>query len=260
MEKPKLKLGKMTGKEIATWLGISYGTYSNNPAKQLSKLNFYCSYEQVRGGVIISEIFKEVYDKRYNRLVSAAYIKEVQNNSLCSVSGVSQKYGFSTHTVAEVRNQLYGDKPIEIDSNAQGELGYRTLCWAIKLEGPNNYRYMTDLEEEKFNGLISVVYKNIDPEILAKKELILQYCIKHNLSAATYQDIIDSKNMNFFQDVVLRFRSETGLMAVQISDHQTQPWNKEASDKRKEEILKSTLEDLDRYLATYEDKQKEAKK
>lgn len=33
MEKPKLKLGKMTGKEIATWLGISYGTYSNNPAK-----------------------------------------------------------------------------------------------------------------------------------------------------------------------------------------------------------------------------------
>ena len=44
MEKPKLKLGKMTGKEIATWLGISYGTYSNNPAKQLSKLNFYCSY------------------------------------------------------------------------------------------------------------------------------------------------------------------------------------------------------------------------
>ena len=46
MEKPKLKLGKMTGKEIATWLGISYGTYSNNPAKQLSKLNFYCSYDQ----------------------------------------------------------------------------------------------------------------------------------------------------------------------------------------------------------------------
>lgn len=104
MEKPKLKLGKMTGKEIATWLGISYGTYSNNPAKQLSKLSFYCSYEQVRGGAIISEIYKEVYDKRYNRLVSAAYIKEVQNNSLCSVSGVSQKYGFSTHTVAEVRN------------------------------------------------------------------------------------------------------------------------------------------------------------
>ena len=66
--------------------------------------------------------------------------------------------------------------------------------------------------------------------------------------------------MNFFQDVILRFRDETGLMAVNISDHQTYPWDKEASDKRKEEILKATLEDLDRYLAAYEAKQKEAKK
>ena len=86
----------------------------------------------------------------------------------------------------------------------------------------------------------------------------MQYCIKHNLSAATYQDIIDSKNMNFFQDVILRFRDETGLMVVNISDHQTNPWDKEASDKRKEEILKSTLEDLDRYLAMHAAKQKES--
>lgn len=255
MEKQKLKLGKMTGKEIAKWLNISYGTYSNNPTKQLSKLNFYCSYEQIRGGVIIKEIYNDTYDKRYNRLVSAAYVKEVQNNSLCSVSGISAKYGFSTHTVAVARNQLYGDKPIEIDADAHGELGYRTLCWAIKLDGPNHYRYMTDDETEKFNGLISIVYGNIDSEILAKKELILQYCINHNLSAATYQDIIDSKNMNFFSDVIMRFRYETGLTVVQISDHQTQPWDKEASDKRKEEILKATLEDLDRYLAEYEAKQ-----
>ena len=255
MEKQKLKLGKMTGKEIAKWLNISYGTYSNNPTKQLSKLNFYCSYEQIRGGAIIKEIYNDTYDKRYNRLVSAAYVKEVQNNSLCSVSGISAKYGFSTHTVAVARNQLYGDKPIEIDADVHGELGYRTLCWAIKLDGPNHYRYMTDDETEKFNGLISIVYGNIDSEILAKKELILQYCINHNLSAATYQDIIDSKNMNFFSDVIMRFRYETGLTVVQISDHQTQPWDKEASDKRKEEILKATLEDLDRYLAEYEAKQ-----
>ena len=164
-------------------------------------------------------------------------------------------YGFSRDTIAKARNELYGDKPIEIDADAHGELGYRTLCWAIKLDGPNHYRYMTDEETEKFNGLISIVNKNVPPEILAKKELILQYCVKHNLSAATYQDIIDSKNMNFFQDVILRFKDETGLIAVNVSDHQTQPWNKEVSDKRKEEILKSTLEDLDRYLAKYEAKQ-----
>lgn len=260
MDKPKLKLGKMTGKEIAEWLGIKYTTYRQNPTKQLLKLRFYCSYEQVRGGAIIKDIYKDTYDKRYNQLICAAYVKAVQNNSLCSVSGLHEEYGFSRDAIAAARNQLYGDKPIEIDPDAHGELGYRSLCWAIKLNGPNNYRYMTETETEKFNSLISIVNGNIPPEILAKKELILQYCVKHNLSAATYQDIIDSKNMNFFQDVILRFRDETGLMAVNISDHQTHPWDKEASDKRKEEILKATLEDLDRYLAAYEAKQKEVKK
>ena len=251
----ELKLGKMSGQEIAEWLRIKYTTYRQNPTKQLTKLNFYCSYEQIRGGVIIKEIYKSTYQKGYNRLVCAAYVKAVQENSLCSVSGLHEIYGFSRDTIAKARNELYGDKPIEIDADAHGELGYRTLCWAIKLDGPNHYRYMTDEETEKFNGLISIVNKNVPPEILAKKELILQYCVKHNLSAATYQDIIDSKYMNFFQDVILRFKDETGLIAVNVSDHQTQPWNKEVSDKRKEEILKSTLEDLDRYLAKYEAKQ-----
>ena len=253
MESIKLKLGKMTGKEIAQWLGISYGTYANNPSKQLTKLNFYCTYEKVRGGAIIKEIYKDIYNKRYNVLACAAYAKEVKNNSLCSVSGVSEKYDISRHTVTEARNQLYGDKPIEIDPDAHGELGYRTLCWAIKLPGLNNYRYMTAEEVNKFNALISIVYKDVEPAILAKKELILQYCIKHNLSAATYQDIIESKNMNFFQDVILRFKDETGLMAVQINDHQILPWDKEICEKRRDELLASTLADLDKYLAEHEE-------
>lgn len=35
----ELKLGKMSGREIAEWLGISYNsTYRNNPTKQIEKL------------------------------------------------------------------------------------------------------------------------------------------------------------------------------------------------------------------------------
>lgn len=249
----ELRLGKMSGQEIAEWLGIKHTTYRQNPKKQLSKLDFYCSYEQVRGGVIIKEIYKKKYEKGYNRLVYAAYAKAVKENSLCSVSGLHAIYGFSRDTITKARNDLYGEKPIEIDPKAHGELGYRSLCWAIKLEGLNNYRYMTEDEEKKFNSLISIVSGSIDPKILAKKELILQYCVKHNLSAATYQDIIESKNMNFFQDVILRFKDETGLMAVQISDHQILPWDKEICEKRRDELLASTLADLDKYLAEHEE-------
>ena len=38
MEKQKLKLGKMTGKEIAKWLNISYGTYSNVPMSKYAEV------------------------------------------------------------------------------------------------------------------------------------------------------------------------------------------------------------------------------
>ena len=38
----QLQLGKMTGHEIADWLGIAYSTYKRNPTKQLQKLNDFC--------------------------------------------------------------------------------------------------------------------------------------------------------------------------------------------------------------------------
>ena len=41
----QLKEGKMTGKEIANWLNISYDyTYRRNPQKYLEKLKEYCDY------------------------------------------------------------------------------------------------------------------------------------------------------------------------------------------------------------------------
>ena len=58
----QLKEGKMTGKEIANWLNISYDyTYRRNPQKYLEKLKEYCDYEQIRGGAIISNIRIPIY-------------------------------------------------------------------------------------------------------------------------------------------------------------------------------------------------------
>ena len=60
----ELHKGKMTGVEIAEWLGISYNnTYRKNPKKYIARLEEYCIFEIIRGGVIIKEIFIKVYDK-----------------------------------------------------------------------------------------------------------------------------------------------------------------------------------------------------
>lgn len=59
-----LHLGKMKGQEIAEWMGISYdGTYRKDPSKYIKRLEDYCEYEQVRGGVVIKKIYLYKYIK-----------------------------------------------------------------------------------------------------------------------------------------------------------------------------------------------------
>ena len=53
----KLILGKMTSKQLAQWFGVLPSTYSHNIPSYLSRLEDYCKFEKVYGGVIISEIY-----------------------------------------------------------------------------------------------------------------------------------------------------------------------------------------------------------
>lgn len=64
----ELKIGKMTGQEIAEWLSISYdGTYRKKPKYYIARLKDYCEYKPIRGGVII----KEIYISKYNKNLKA---------------------------------------------------------------------------------------------------------------------------------------------------------------------------------------------
>ena len=55
----KLKLGKMTTKELAKWFGISYGSFRVTKENKLEELKLYCEFEEVYGGVDIKEIYDE---------------------------------------------------------------------------------------------------------------------------------------------------------------------------------------------------------
>jgi hypothetical protein len=59
-----------------------------------------------------------------------------------------------------------------MESSYPGLLGIREMVWAVKLEGVNNYRYMTEKEEELFNLLIKNVYGNLDADKIKNQELI----------------------------------------------------------------------------------------
>lgn len=219
----ELYLGKMTSKEIAEWLGITYNTYKKNVKKHLEKLDGFCDFEQVRGGINVKEIYISIYDKNLSKKVDTCYLKEVkQNKGLATVSGVAEKYGFSKWQVTKSRNKLFGEMPLNFEENiAKGMFGYRNMIWAIKLNGDNNYARLTQDEEELFNALIVRDYGQTDVEQIKQKELLLDYCVKHDLKAAVYKDLRQKSGLDFFAGVCQDFfRLTGGRRLVRVNEHE----------------------------------------
>ena len=59
----ELKEGIMTNREMAEWFGCSLTTFTRNRPNWVKRLDDYCDYKLVRGGVIISNIRLSCYIK-----------------------------------------------------------------------------------------------------------------------------------------------------------------------------------------------------
>ena len=152
----KLKLGKMTSKELAKWFGRSYNTYKNKIDYYLDILSEYCDFEKIYGGVDIKEIYIEEYDKEIRPKAKRVYLKEVERTcGLMTLSGLSRRsvaegqfensrQGY--YLFKKVGYCLFGD-PNGLNEE-KGSVGSRQYVWAVKLDDLDNYRYMTDEEQE----------------------------------------------------------------------------------------------------------------
>lgn len=153
----ELKEGRMSGQEIAQWLGISYKyTYKRNPKHYQKKLKDYCEFSPIRGGVIIHKVHIAKYDKNYVLERDRAYLKAVhgtQTPGLCTCAGIARVTGMSQWSAYRARDFLYGETTTNVDYNAKGYLGKRQRVWAARVDNKNNYRFMTPDEEEIFYRL-----------------------------------------------------------------------------------------------------------
>lgn len=220
----KLKLGKMTGREIAKWLGISYdGTYRKSPSKYIVKLQDYCKYKTMRGGVTIEEIYIEEYNPNLRIERDKQYLIELKaQRELMSMSGAAENIpDTSRYILTQSRDYLFGKDSINKTSESRGLLGNREMIWAIKLyDRPNHYRYLTPEEEEIFDELIIQTYTNIDPQKVKDREILLQECADKDLTVGEFQSIAKSKNINFFDEVVNKFYVKTRMRLAVATKHE----------------------------------------
>lgn len=156
----KLKLGKMTSKEVAAWFGISYTYFKNHKEKKLEELKEYAEFEVVYGGINILKIIdNSAYCKtrsRDKKLINEVFDENWNESGIDTCSNVSNKiydkYGsqmgveLSTayrYTLG-ARDELYG-KPF---SNG-GINGACRYLWCKREVMENGIEILTEFSEEE---------------------------------------------------------------------------------------------------------------
>ena len=226
----KLKTGKMTSKELAQWFGVSYGHYRNVTKKFLKALELYCDFEPVYGGIIISKVHIEVYDKGMVEHDKELYLKEIEycienQDGLSTISGMARKYvaqgvyeseGTARRRLTAAGETLFGKTSMILSF---GEKGERSYIWAIKLGDMNRYRLMTEEERKLFNEIISDTYAS-QPEKIKQAKILENRLRKKEIDVDEYFNTIDLLALDTFKDCIFAFRDRTGYLIVRCTEHE----------------------------------------
>lgn len=224
----ELKLGKMTSREIAQWMGITYETYRKKTKQRLEQIQNFCEFEQVYGGIIVKEIYIPVYDKGLNKKDDEKYLKEIKScqDGLSTLSGMARKFkqfdeDFKDLSERQIRRRMAASAS-RLFGKTRGEtgiVGIREYIWAIKLDDYNHYRLLAPEEDERFNEIISCLYGD-KPKLVRKAALLEEeYKTNDDMSKEEYFNLKERLGLNLFKDCIFQFRNETGYMIVHCTKH-----------------------------------------
>lgn len=207
----KLRLGKMKTKDWAEWFGVK-PSYLNKTRKVKEKFyerfKFYCDFEPYSQGVIIKKIYHPVCDKALENehyedvLKNLKQTKTEVNNYLSSISNLAASADLSNYHTKKIMQTCFGQQPIE----SEGALGRAKNTWAIKLEGNNNYRFLTQAEQIIFNDLCN----NSGSQYKQLYETATDY------NAQDSMDLKQEITKNFYAGVIKPFKDITGFTLVHI--------------------------------------------
>ncbi len=238
-ERVKLKVGKMSTKELAKWFGIAYSTFRKRSSALLEELKYFCDYEKYHGGVEIKQVYISEYVKDLTSKDSEVYLALVKEsgNCLCSIAGMARKlnllypdtWGKLSFYAVEKRLRkagiaLFGETNLpsyrEQEERYSGPYGYKEYCWAIKVSDLNEYRFLTEEEDKMFDILLESY--NVTKKDVALKEAYdkekLQAFKENKITKEEY--ILAMEHSELFPNLLSKFREQTGLTLVRSTYHE----------------------------------------
>lgn len=228
----ELHLGKMKSVEIAEWLGVAYSTFRNNSKKQFSKLDNYCEYKKVWGGIEITKIYCPVYKGEAKRCMVKDYIAEVKDSPISSAAGVARKFkaeektGYEEYKVETLRNNMakvarfsFGKPqiPNHFDLEKSGVYGYRYNQWVIKTGDYNEYRPMSEKEYQIFKDIVSETC-HTNPDKIIEMNGLIQDFKNGDITQDEFLEVQDDSK-SFFSMCLREFMDRTGVIPVRCSNH-----------------------------------------
>lgn len=202
----ELKLGKMTNKELAEWMGISSNCFAKMKEKKYEELKVFAEYHFDGKKVVIDKILNPVYSKKgsdaYQKIKDR--IDEVWSpTGLDSCKNVSTKikafYGDDLNVgdtttylyTTRGRNELYG-KPFE----AGGSLGSCTYMWCKKNDDGMLVPLTPEEETVKAN-LIKKYFGNADEKQIIVSGMVESGEIKKEEAWDILTELTNMKGENF---------------------------------------------------------------
>lgn len=226
----ELKLGKISNLELSQWFGITLKSYTNSRKKYLKKLEIFCKFKELRGGVEVEEIYYSKYIKDMNIVMNKIYLELVKAEEyhITFISGMAKllkqrqdykeiSYSGLIKLLTKAGNIGFGPTKEE---NSQGEFGSREYVWAIKLyDRPNHYRPLTYEENELFDEMLSGYY-TANPEKI-KKAALLEEAFRED-ETMTKEEYFKQKEilgLDMFYQVIKLFKTKTNLQVVKATWH-----------------------------------------
>lgn len=218
----ELKMGKMTGQELAEWFGISYkGSYLKRQKRYQAVLKNFCEFTSHHGYVDITEIHIPVYIKDMNRTDDLNFLEEIkrcerEQDGLSSIAGMVQVLKNKPEYAGALESSIYyrlRKSGLRLFGKMQngtscGPAGMREYEWAIKMGDYNIYRHLTPEEKEKFNEYTLDWSHNLSPQEIQHLVLLED------------REIGEQVRESFYEGVIQRFLADVGQQIARATKHQ----------------------------------------
>lgn len=211
----ELKEGIMTNREMAEWFGCSLTTFTRNRPNWVKRLDDYCDYKLVRGGVIISNIRLFCYIKNKNyKIIQDNFSKYWKGGQLDTAKHVGTQIYDDFHkelNIGERTTVLYVGQERRVrygrPFGAPGTKGDCVYIWCTKDDNGVPI-YLTEDEERIKKELLKKYFGTADEKSLLVKQMIQEGQIKKSEAWEYYEEITQMDK--YFKVFLDEFYNMTG--------------------------------------------------